>query len=97
MHEHFEPSSGVVMIISKAVEHPDVPLYAHYTRAHLIFGLNVLIPSKTPNQTHFISICQAKYAGIHPLLIGAGGVHGTINFIRQVKETCDNRENLTSI
>jgi hypothetical protein len=82
-----DPKTGMILIISKAVEHELVPVTKDYARSHVIFGLNVLIPSPdNAESTQFISINHVKYGGIYPALASSGAYQGTVNYVLQLRK-----------
>lgn len=82
-----DTKTGIIFIISKAVEHSDVPIHSSYARSHVLFGLNALIPNKeNPNFTTFVSINHVKYDGIIPAFVSSGAFKGTVNYIKSLKK-----------
>lgn len=87
IQEYHDPETGMIVITSKAVEHPEIPQYPGYVRSYVIFGLNALIPSpENPNMTQYISVLQVKHTGVHHKLAACQATQGTINYIKQLRE-----------
>ena len=84
---YLDPNTGMALVISRAVEHPDVPVRTDFARSHIIFGLNALIPCpNNPEQTEYISINHVKYGGIYSALVSSGAYQATINYISHLKK-----------
>lgn len=81
-----DPKTGMVLVISRAVDHPDLPIRSEYARSHIIFGLNALIPcTDNPDHTDYISINHMKYGGVYSAIVSSGAYQATVNYVTQLK------------
>lgn len=88
------PSSRrpAIIILSRCIKHPQIPVVSDYARSETIFGVNILTPNRTnPSHTDFLSISHVKYAGIIPSVASMTGYQGTVDYLKHVKDVCKNK------
>lgn len=90
MHHYL--SRNDIHLISKAVEHPLIPVHKDYSRSELIMGLNILSPIKKDgcDSTHITCISHVKYGGFSPpSVIKKSIFRGTVKYLHNLKEKVD--------
>lgn len=86
MHCYKDPSRGVNIIISKAVEHDSVPPHKDYSRSEIYMGINIFMPSKrNPMHTEFTSIAHTRYSGILPYLVSKTSLSASVSYLKNLK------------
>jgi hypothetical protein len=86
MHLERNAVDNTVLIVSRGVRCPQVPIHSDYSRSEIIFGLNILTPSKNDNQkTDFETISHVRYAGTHPFIASKSALQGALTYFRSLK------------
>ena len=92
MHYYVKPPINEIVLVSKGVQHPSVPISRDYSRSESIMGLNILrsIPANnkrgTGSFTEITCISHVKYGGTLPYIIHKSLFRGATKYLYNLKE-----------
>lgn len=92
MHYYVKPPRNEIVLVSKGVQHPSVPINRDYFRSESIMGLNILqsIPANKKRGlgsfTEITCISHVKYGGTLPYVIHKSLFRGAIKYLHNLKE-----------
>ena len=92
MHYYVKPPKNDIVLVSKGVQHPSVPISRDYSRSESIMGLNILrsIPANKKcglgSSTEITCISHVKYGGTLPYIIHKSLFRGATKYLHNLKE-----------
>lgn len=93
IHNYIKQDTGDIMVISKCIEHPLVPIHKNFGRSEKIIGLNIIktIKSTTDSKemTEITCISHQRYASTPPFMIGKRMMRGKMNYLKNLRKNLE--------
>ena len=75
------------MIVSKSVDHPQIPESDEFSRSETFLGLSLLKPlPEDPTKTEITTINHVRVGGLPPILASRNFFHGSVGYFNQLKD-----------
>ena len=88
MHNYIKQDTGDIMVITKSIEHPSVPIHKNFGRSEKIIGLNIIKSMKSAGSkdiTEITCISHQRYANTPPFMIEKRMMRGKMNYLKNLR------------
>ena len=94
MHNYIKQDTGDIMVITKGIEHPSVPIQKNFGRSEKIIGVNILKRTKSSDckdVTEITCISHQRYANTPPFMIEKSMMRGKMNYLRNLRKIIEDQ------
>jgi hypothetical protein len=93
IHNYIKQDTGDIMVISKCIEHPLVPIHKNFGRSEKIMGLNIIKTIKSTadskETTEITCISHQRFASTPPFLIEMKMMRGKISYLKNLRKNLE--------